>query len=1248
MNRKYLQKLFAGTARSSKRLRRPRFESLESRYVMTVATAVSINDMPDATDLPIGCLWPISLAGQNNQAAMAAASLAPASSLSNLPSLHSDPGATAKLFLDFDGHFEATWGGYSNVTTPAFDQDGNPSTTFSSGELAAINEIWSRVTEDYAPFNVDVTTADPGTEANGVAAIVAIGGSYSDWYGAAAGGVSFVGGFSNSASNVGYVFSTSLGGNAKYIAEAAAHEAGHLFGLQHQAQWNGNTLVTEYNPGSGDWAPIMGVGYYMPRTTWYNGPTPSGPTVLQDDMAIISNSTNGFGYKTDDYGNTIATASPLPHSGTSVTFPGLIGRNGDTDMWSFTTASGAVSFQLTGAPYGTDLDSVLELDNSAGQVVTSNAPTDSYGASISTTVSAGTYYLVAHSNGDYGDVGQYTITGTLPSATGPQIVVDLGAMALTNGQTVNFGTTTQGTPITQTFTVVNNGAATLSLTPLNAASMPAGFTLVSNLGATSLAPGQSTTFAIQLNASAAGTFSGAIALANSDSTQNPFNLTLTGTVTAPKIVVDLGTTALTNGQTVNFGTTTQGTPITQTFTVIDNGTATLSLTPLNAASMPAGFTLVSNLGSTTLGPGQSTTFTIRLDATAPGTFSGAIALANSDSTQNPFNLTLTGTVTAPKIVVDRGTTALTNGQTVNFGTSTQGTTITQTFTVVDNGTAALSLTPLNAASMPAGFTLVSNLGATSLAPGQSTTFAIQLNAAAPGTFSGAIALANGDSTQNPFNLMLAGTVMAPPLNAGGVASGSYQADQDYSGGSGWSTTAAIDTSGVSNPAPQAVYQSVRYGNFSYVLPGLAPGASYTVRLHFAEVFYTAAGQRIFNVQINGSQVLTNFDIVAAAGAANKAVVKPFTVTADSAGKITINFVSVQGDAIVNGIEVLAASSNSPPTVATPASASSTPVTGTTTNLSVLGNDADTGESSLIYSWSVVNAPSGASTPNISINGTNAAKNTTATFFQAGNYTFRATLTDASGASVISDVSVTVNQTPTIVAVTPATANVTNGSTQSFSASALDQFGAALMSQPSFIWSIDSGGIGSVDNTGLYTAPTSGTGSTTVRATGGGMSGTTTVTVLVQSGPILALDAGGVASGSYQADQDYSGGSGWSTTAAIDTSGVSNPAPQAVYQSVRYGNFSYVLPGLTPGASYTVRLHFAEVYYTASGQRTFNVQINGNQVLTNFDIVAAAGAADKAVVTPITVTADSAGKITINFVSVQGDAMVNGIEVVNVR
>jgi hypothetical protein len=142
------------------------------------------------------------------------------------------------------------------------------------------------------------------------------------------------------------------------------------------------------------------------------------------------------------------------------------------------------------------------------------------------------------------------------------------------------------------------------------------------------------------------------------------------------------------------------------------------------------------------------------------------------------------------------------------------------------------------------------------------------------------------------------------ISAGGPAAAPYVADEDFAGGATSDTTHAITTTGLSDPAPQSVYQHNRYGNFTYTIPGLTAGASYTVRLHFAEEYWTTAGSRTFNVLINGTQVLTDFDIFAAAGGEYIAVIEPFTATASSTGTITIQFVTVKDNAQVNGIEIL--------------------------------------------------------------------------------------------------------------------------------------------------------------------------------------------------------------------------------------------------------------------------------------------------------------------------------------------------------
>ena len=144
------------------------------------------------------------------------------------------------------------------------------------------------------------------------------------------------------------------------------------------------------------------------------------------------------------------------------------------------------------------------------------------------------------------------------------------------------------------------------------------------------------------------------------------------------------------------------------------------------------------------------------------------------------------------------------------------------------------------------------------------------------------------------------------INAGGSTVAPFAADEDFNTGGEYSTTAAIYTGAAANAAPAQVYQSCRWAtSFSYTISGLTGGAAYTVRLHFAELSWTATGQRKFNVAINGGSVLSAFDIFAAAGGQNRAVTEQFPTTANSSGQIVISFTNGGADnPEVNGIEIL--------------------------------------------------------------------------------------------------------------------------------------------------------------------------------------------------------------------------------------------------------------------------------------------------------------------------------------------------------
>jgi hypothetical protein len=387
------------------------FEPLESRCLLSATDALHYDILPS---VELTSRLASTLGGA--AAPLAAATLP----LTSVPALSSLPGARAALYLDFNGHFDSVWGEFRNISTPAYDLDGNAA-SFSDAELTAIRQVWAHVAEDYAPFNINVTTVEPPSFANGLALRVVVGGDGA-WLGDRAGGVGYINAFTNSVVNSAYVFPKNLaGGHFKLVAEASSHEAGHSFGLDHQALYDGaGRKIDEYYAGPGDGrAPIMGDSYDATRGVWWAGQSAYSPYEFQDDMNIIARPSNGFGYRPDEHSNAIAGATPLTVSGNQVFGAGVIMIMADTDFFSFTTGAGTVTISAV-VPAGiNNLDTQLRLYNASGTLVTSAAPTTSFNSTVSATLAAGTYYVAVASQGAYGDIGQYTVTGTIVPANTP-------------------------------------------------------------------------------------------------------------------------------------------------------------------------------------------------------------------------------------------------------------------------------------------------------------------------------------------------------------------------------------------------------------------------------------------------------------------------------------------------------------------------------------------------------------------------------------------------------------------------------------------------------------------------------------------------------------------------------------------------------------------------------------------------------------------------------------------------------------
>jgi hypothetical protein len=331
------------------------------------------------------------------------------------------------------------WNGATPITALPFDLDGLPY-SYSTAELQRIQFIWQRVAEDFAPFDVNVTTQEPAAEALtrssstdqtfGTTVLIT---NSNGVYNCSCGGVAYIGVFDDTGNfyKPALVFYNQLGsGNEKYVAEAISHEAGHNMGLNHDG-----TATVGYYQGHGSgatgWAPIMGVGYYQSLVQWSKGQY-SGANNVQDDFSVMAG--NGLPARTDDHGNTIATATTLAGSTTNgmttTVAQGVIERAGDVDMFSFVSAAGSVTVTLSPAARSANLDALVELRDGSGALLASANPADALTAALSFSVPvAGTYYVGVTGIGkgdplttgytNYGSLGNYALQVSAPT-TGSQ------------------------------------------------------------------------------------------------------------------------------------------------------------------------------------------------------------------------------------------------------------------------------------------------------------------------------------------------------------------------------------------------------------------------------------------------------------------------------------------------------------------------------------------------------------------------------------------------------------------------------------------------------------------------------------------------------------------------------------------------------------------------------------------------------------------------------------------------------------
>ena len=383
--------------------------------------------------------------------------------------LHSCPTATKVIYLDFDGH-TAQGQGWKEVSRQdssfvmcPFSFDGD-SATFSDDELERIQRIWERVCEDFRPFDVDVTTEDPGVDALrkagdgderwGVRVVIGnpphVQGPYSGGVGEA-----WMSSFTFAYDIPAFVYQLPCGnGNERMTAEVISHEVGHTLGLRHAGAMPNGT-------GPTGWAPIMSACWHGHQLQqWADGSTGGSQEATQKGELEIITSQNGFGYRKDDHGDSRDAATALTVADDAVSAQGIVERNTDVDYFTFTTDGGWVNIRIHPFHRGPNLDVLANLYDSSGQLLASSNPLDALDAHILEEVDAGTYYLSVDGTGklgaypDYGSLGSYTIRGSLGGECPPRVsITDATVKEGDTGQTWAAFTVTLAEPAKETFMI---------------------------------------------------------------------------------------------------------------------------------------------------------------------------------------------------------------------------------------------------------------------------------------------------------------------------------------------------------------------------------------------------------------------------------------------------------------------------------------------------------------------------------------------------------------------------------------------------------------------------------------------------------------------------------------------------------------------------------------------------------------------------------------------------------------------------
>src|SRR5215469_6176370 len=306
---------------------------------------------------------------------------------------------------------------------------------------------------------------------------------------------------------------------------------------------------------------------------------------------------------------------------------------------------------------------------------------------------------------------------------------------------VDFGNVTVGTSSTQTVVVTNfdHSDATISA----AAVTGSGFNYMSPALPLTLSRGQSVNLTINFAPSAAGVSTGNLSLSTSGNI-SPNTLMLTGTGIQSQQTLTLTVSP----QSVSFGNVPVGTSGSQTVSLLNTGNGSVNVSQASIAGNAFGMNGLAL--PMTLGPGQSSAFSVSFAPAGAGGATGSISVM-SDAANSVSTVALSGMGVQPQISVAPGS--------VNFGTVTVGQTSSQTVTLSNPGSANLNITQSAAPGAGFGNSLALPL---TLGPGKSTTFTVSFTPVSGASSSSSLTLISNAPT-SPTMIPLTGGGSAPVL-----------------------------------------------------------------------------------------------------------------------------------------------------------------------------------------------------------------------------------------------------------------------------------------------------------------------------------------------------------------------------------------------------------------------------------------------------------------------------------------------------